>query len=180
MMSASEQQHTLDELVPDAFDSPADESLGYRAPLAQQAAGVTYRQLDYWARTGLVEPSIRSATGSGSQRLYSFKDILNLRLVKNLLGAGVSLRNIRVAIDHLRERGVADLAAITLVSDGTSVYECTTDDEVIDLLRGGQGVFAIALGRTLTDTVKDVTPLVAEPGEAAPAESGHGDHRATA
>ena len=92
----------------------------------------------------------------------------------------MSLRNIRVAIDHLRERGVADLAAITLVSDGTSVYECTTDDEVIDLLRGGQGVFAIALGRTLTDTVKDVTPLVAEPGEAVPAESGHGDHRATA
>src|SRR5689334_25020501 len=79
--------------------------IGYRGPTACAAAGITYRQLDYWARTGLVEPSIRSATGSGSQRLYSFKDILVLKVVKRLLDTGVSLQNIRTAVDALRVRG---------------------------------------------------------------------------
>ena len=124
-----------------------DEQLGYRGPIACKAAGITYRQLDYWARTGLVEPSIRSAKGSGSQRLFSFCDILVLKVVKRLLDTGVSLHQIRAAVEHLRERGVEDLAQITLMSDGASVYECTSADEVIDLVQGGQGVFGIAVGR---------------------------------
>src|SRR5450755_988211 len=99
---------------------------GYRGPTACAAAGITYRQLDYWARTSLVVPSIRSAAGSGSQRLYSFKDILVLKIVKRLLDTGISLHNIRVAVDHLRQRGVQNLANITLFSDGTTVYECTS------------------------------------------------------
>ena len=123
------------------------EDSGYRGPTACKAAGITYRQLDYWARTGLVEPSVRSATGSGTQRLYGFRDILVLKVVKRLLDTGVSLQQIRVAISHLRERGVEDLAQITLMSDGASVYECTSADEVIDLVQGGQGVFGIALGK---------------------------------
>ncbi|MEO8828628.1 MerR family transcriptional regulator [Lapillicoccus sp.] len=123
------------------------EDTGYRGPTACKAAGITYRQLDYWARTGLVEPSVRSATGSGTQRLYGFRDILVLKVVKRLLDTGVSLQQIRVAIQVLRERGVDDLAQITLMSDGASVYECTSPDEVIDLLQGGQGVFGIAVGR---------------------------------
>jgi DNA-binding transcriptional MerR regulator len=106
-----------------------DEQVGYRGPTACRAAGITYRQLDYWARTGLVEPSIRPATGSGTQRLYSFRDILVLKVVKRLLDTGVSLQQIRVAVTHLRERGVEDLAQITLMSDGASVYECTSPDE---------------------------------------------------
>ena len=122
------------------------EDIGYRGPTACRAAGITYRQLDYWARTGLVEPSVRGATGSGTQRLYGFSDILVLKVVKRLLDTGVSLQQIRVAIAHLRERGVEDLAQITLMSDGASVYECTSADEVIDLLQGGQGVFGIAIG----------------------------------
>ena len=97
--------------------------LGYRGPTACPAAGITYRQLDYWARTGLVVPSVRSAAGSGSQRLYSFKDILVLKVVKRLLDTGVSLQNIRIAVEHLRARGVDDLARITLLSDGTT---CTS------------------------------------------------------
>lgn len=109
-------------LFPD--DSVPDELVGYRGPSACQIAGITYRQLDYWARTSLVVPSIRSAAGSGSQRLYSFKDILVLKIVKRLLDTGISLHNIRVAVDHLRQRGVQDLANITLFSDGTTVYEC--------------------------------------------------------
>jgi DNA-binding transcriptional MerR regulator len=124
--------------------------IGYRGPTACSAAGITYRQLDYWARTGLVVPTIRSATGSGSQRLYSFKDILVLKVVKRLLDAGVSLQNIRVAVEALRARGVDDLAQVTLLSDGTSVYECTSSEEVVDLLRGGQGVFGIAVSAART------------------------------
>ncbi len=126
--------------------SPMPEDTGFRGPTACSAAGITYRQLDYWARTGLVDPTVRSATGSGTQRLYSFKDILLLKIIKRLLDAGVSLQQIRVAIDHLRERGTEDLTQVTLMSDGASVYECRSADEVIDLLQGGQGVFGIAIG----------------------------------
>src|SRR5665213_2514025 len=81
----------------------------------------------------------------GSQRLYGFRDILVLKVVKRLLDTGVSLQNIRAAVQHLRERGIDDLAQITLMSDGASVYECTSADEVIDLVQGGQGVFGIAV-----------------------------------
>lgn len=123
---------------------PAD--IGYRGQTACAAAGITYRQLDYWARTGLVEPTIKNAHGSGSQRLYGFRDILVLKVVKRLLDTGVSLQNIRTAVGHLRERGVHDLAQMTLISDGASVYECTSNDEVIDLVQGGQAVFGIAVG----------------------------------
>ncbi len=161
-------QSSFDEMMPDAFSDATwahhGETLGYRVPAVRQATGVTYRQLDYWARTELVEPSIRSASGSGSQRLYSFRDIVVVRVVKRLLDAGVSLQNIRSAVEHLRERGAADLASITLVSDGLSVYECTSDDEIIDLLRGGQGVFGIALGRTVTDVAAEVADLAAVSG----------------
>jgi DNA-binding transcriptional MerR regulator len=120
---------------------------GYRGPTACRVAGITYRQLDYWARTGLVEPSVRPALGSGTHRLYGFRDILVLKVVKRLLDTGVSLQQIRAAVLHLRRRGVDDLAQITLMSDGASVYECTSADEVIDLVQGGQGVFGIAVGR---------------------------------
>ena len=119
---------------------------GYRVPTALAAAGITYRQLDYWARTGLVEPSVRGARGSGSHREYSFRDVVVLKVVKKLLDTGVSLQNVRAAVGHLRSRGVDDLAQITLVSDGASVYECRSRDEVVDVLSGGQCVFAIAIG----------------------------------
>jgi len=150
------------------FADPAapltDELVGYRGPTACSAAGISYRQLDYWARTELVVPSIRSASGSGSQRLYSFKDILVLKVVKRLLDTGVSLQNIRAAVDALRARGVEDLARITLLSDGTTVYECTSSEEVVDLLRGGQGVFGIAVSGALRELVGSLARL---PGERA-------------
>ena len=124
-----------------------DFEIGYRGATACSAAGITYRQLDYWARTALVEPSIRPASGSGTQRLYGFRDILVLKIVKRLLDAGVSLQNIRTAVDHLRSRGVTELERMTLMSDGASIYECASPDEIIDLLAGGQGVFGIAVGK---------------------------------
>ncbi|MDQ1731930.1 MAG: hypothetical protein QOK10_2089 [Pseudonocardiales bacterium] len=139
-----------------------DDSVGYRGPTACSAAGITYRQLDYWARTELVVPSVRSAAGSGSQRLYSFKDILVLKVVKRLLDTGVSLQNIRIAVEALRQRGVEDLARITLLSDGTTVYACTSSEEVVDLLRGGQGVFGIAVSGALRELAGSLASLPSE------------------
>jgi DNA-binding transcriptional MerR regulator len=110
--------------------SPEEMEIGYRGATACSAAGISYRQLDYWARTGLVEPSIRTASGSGTQRLYGFRDILVLKIVKRLLDAGVSLQNIRTAVDHLRSRGVTELERITLMSDGASIYECASPDGI--------------------------------------------------
>ena len=149
--------------------TPLPEDVGYRGPVACGAAGITYRQLDYWARTGLVEPSIRTATGSGSQRLYSFRDVLVLKIVKRLLDTGVSLQQIRSAVSHLRERGVEDLAGITLMSDGASVYECTSPDEVVDLVQGGQGVFGIAVGRVWREVESELVALPTEAPDAVPA-----------
>ena len=154
------------------------ENVGYRGPTACAAAGITYRQLDYWARTALVEPSVRAAHGSGSQRLYSFRDILVLKVVKRLLDTGISLQQIRTAVNHLRDRGPGDLARLTLMSDGVSVYECTSPDEVVDLLAGGQGVFGIALGRIWQEVDGTLAELPAEaagePGEQQAAAAGDG------
>ncbi len=136
--------------------------IGYRGATACSAAGITYRQLDYWARTGLVEPGIRVATGSGSARLYGFKDILVLKIVKRLLDAGVSLQNIRIAVEYLRSRGVTELESMTLMSDGASIYECASADEIIDLLQGGQGVFGIAVGKVWREVEGSLSKLQGE------------------
>lgn len=136
--------------------------IGYRGATACSAAGISYRQLDYWARTGLVEPSIRTASGSGSARLYGFRDILVLKIVKRLLDAGVSLQNIRTAVNHLRDRGVTELERITLMSDGASIYECASPDEIIDLLAGGQGVFGIAVGKVWSEVEGSLAILAGE------------------
>ena len=151
-------------LFPDQLPTAPPEDTGYRGATACSAAGISYRQLDYWARTGLVEPGIRGAAGSGTQRLYSFRDILVLKVVKRLLDTGVSLQNIRAAVGHLRERGVDDLAQITLMSDGVTVYECTSADEVVDLVQGGQGVFGIAVGRVVREVEGSLAQLPGERG----------------
>jgi DNA-binding transcriptional MerR regulator len=148
---------------PDPGHGGAEDTVGYRGVTACHAAGISYRQLDYWARTGLVVPSVRDASGSGTQRLYSFRDIVVLKVVKRLLDAGVSLQNIRKAIDTLRSRGVADLAGITLISDGTSVYECRSPEEIVDLLQGGQGVFGIAIAGAFNEIQGTLSHLPAEP-----------------
>ncbi|MEV4657445.1 MerR family transcriptional regulator [Micromonospora sp. NPDC049301] len=157
------------------FDEPGvategDGSVGYRGVTACHAVGISYRQLDYWARTALVVPSVRDASGSGTQRLYSFRDLVVLKVVKRLLDAGVSLQNIRKAIEALRSRGVEDLAGITLISDGTTVYECRSPEEVVDLLQGGQGVFGIAIGGAFKEIQGSLSHLPAEPAASGPAE----------
>lgn len=171
-MSANEARATLPQQQRSQgmlFGDPLPElgaDSGYRGPIACRAAGITYRQLDYWARTGLVEPSVRGAKGSGSQRLYSFRDILVLKLVKSLLETGISLQQIRTAVEQLRETGVVDLAQTTLMSDGASVYLCTSNDQVIDLVNRGQGVFGIFVGGVLRDvesTLVDFEQQTADP-----------------
>jgi len=162
-LAANEQGLLFDDDV-----SPLPSDAGYRGPTACNAAGITYRQLDYWARTGLVEPTVRGATGSGTQRLYSFRDILVLKVIKRLLDAGISLQQIRIAVQHLLERGTDDLTRVTLMSDGASVYECTRDDQVIDLLQQGQGVFGIAIGGVWREIEGSLTELPSE--KAAPGE----------
>lgn len=118
---------------------------GFRAPNVCRIVGISYRQLDYWARTGLVTPSVEPAHGSGTQRLYSFSDLVELRVIKQLLHAGVNLSKVRRALDVLRGQG-EDLARITLLSDGRSIYACYSPEEVVDVLRRGQGVFGVAIG----------------------------------
>jgi DNA-binding transcriptional MerR regulator len=126
------------------------EQQGYRVPDVCRIVGISYRQLDYWARTELVTPSIRDAHGSGSQRLYSFQDLVSLRVIKKLLDTGISLQRVRKAVDHLRSMKRRP-HGVTLMSDGRGVYEAHSPEAVIDLLRKGQGVFAIALDQVWTD-----------------------------
>ena len=139
-----------------------ENEIGYRGATACSAAGISYRQLDYWARTGLLEPSVRTASGSGTARLYGFRDILVLKIVKRLLDAGISLQNIRTAVNHLRSRGVTELESITLMSDGASIYECSSADEIVDLLQGGQGVFGIAVGKVWHEVEGSLAKLQGE------------------
>lgn len=137
----------------------AKTDVGYRGPVAAAVAGITYRQLDYWARTEIVSPSVRPATGSGTARLYGFRDILELKIVKSLLDTGISLQQIRSALDYLRKRGTTGLSQITLMCDGVTVYQCTSPDEVIDLVNSGQGVFGIAIGHVWQDIEGSLSQL---------------------
>jgi DNA-binding transcriptional MerR regulator len=123
---------------------------GFRVPEVTKIVGISYRQLDYWARTELVTPSIRDARGSGTQRLYSFRDLVALRVIKRLLDAGVSLQRVRKAVDYLQEMD-EPASGVTLFSDGKGVYQAHSPDAVIDLLNKGQGVFAIAVDKVWTD-----------------------------
>ncbi|HEV8424427.1 MAG TPA: MerR family transcriptional regulator [Actinomycetes bacterium] len=143
-----------------ARSSPAPSEPGFRGPTVIKLVGITYRQLDYWARTGLVTPSVRAADGSGTQRLYSFTDVVELRIIKRLLDAGVSLRQIRDAIGYLRaESGGKPLSDVTLMSDGHRIYACHSGEEIVDVLSHGQAVFGIAVGRVWADTEGDLAHL---------------------
>ena len=137
---------------------------GYRAPQVCNIVGITYRQLDYWARTDLLRPSLAIAQGSGSQRLYSFGDVVQLRVVKRLLDAGMSLKKIRQAMDLLREQFNSDtpLADVTLLSDGTTIYAAHSADEVVDVFRRGQGVFGIAVGPVQAEMEGEIHRLFPE------------------
>ena len=143
---------------------PAHE--GFRGPQVCSLIGITYRQLDYWARTGLLRPSLAEAKGSGSKRLYSYRDVLELKVIKQLLDAGVSLRSARRAVDCLRQDLGVDLASANLVLTGTRSVLARSNGEVVDLLAGGQGVFNIV---PLSGVIEDLrADIVALDGASAP------------
>jgi DNA-binding transcriptional MerR regulator len=147
---------------------------GFRAPQVCKVVNITYRQLDYWARTDLLTPSLQDAHGSGSQRLYSFSDVVQLKVIKRLLDAGMSLKRIRQAMDILREQMQSDnpLADVTLLSDGSTIYAAKSPDEVVDVFRRGQGVFGIAVGPVQAELEGEIHRLfgdVLAPAEVAPA-----------
>jgi DNA-binding transcriptional MerR regulator len=145
-----------------AFDiGDPSEPEGYRGPTVCKIVGITYRQLDYWARTELVAPSYRKAEGSGTQRLYSFDDVVRLKVVKRLLDSGVSLQKVRLAVDELHARGQG-LAETTLISDGTTVYAMDDDQQLLDLVKRGQAVFAIALDPVVEELRGEVTAFPTE------------------
>jgi DNA-binding transcriptional MerR regulator len=116
---------------------------GYRGPHVCKIVGITYRQLDYWARTNLIRPSIADAKGSGSQRRYSYRDLVELKVIKSLLDAGVSLQSARRAVEYLRDNLGEDLSAAKLVLNGPGSVLVRNDGELVDLMRRGQGVFSI-------------------------------------
>jgi len=144
---------------------------GYRVPEVTKAVGISYRQLDYWARTGLATPAIREAGGSGTQRLYSFQDMLVLRIIKKLLDAGVALQQIRKAVEYLQEMK-QPLHAVTLMSDGNRIYAPDSPEAVIDLLAKGQGVFAIAVDKVASDLEGSLAKTRQRPKVAAKAGAG--------
>src|SRR6056297_2397049 len=125
----------------DILEDTSDD-LGFSGTRAAKVVGITYRQLDYWARTDLVRPSLADANGSGSRRSYSYRDLLELKVIKSLLDAGIRLESVREAFTYLRENLGEDIASVNLVIRGRSVL-VRTDEEIVDVLRQGQGVLNI-------------------------------------
>lgn len=135
---------------------------GFRGPQVCKIVGITYRQLDYWARTDLVRPSVMDANGSGTQRLYSFRDLLELKVIKQMLDAGISLQSARKAVESLRGFR-KDLASARIVIQGASVVLAESDAQVMDLLRGGQGVLSVVLDvEPLQQTITEAVQLTFE------------------
>lgn len=138
---------------------------GYSGTKAARVVGITYRQLDYWARTGLVRPTIAAAAGSGSRRLYSYRDLLELRVVKSLLDAGIRLESVRSVFEYLRDHVDADIASAHLVISGGDVLLCD-GDSLIDLVRNGQGVLnVLAIGGVKDELDHQLVELGESPGE---------------
>ena len=132
---------------------------GYRGPKVCKIVGITYRQLDYWARTELVRPSVMDANGSGTQRLYSYRDLVELKVIKQMLDAGISLQSARKAVESLRAFD-EDLASVRIVIQGPTIVLAQSDEQVMDLLRGGQGVLSVVLDiEPLQQTISEAVQL---------------------
>lgn len=140
---------------------------GYLAGQACQVAGISYRQLDYWDRTGLLSPGVSTAHGTGSVRLYSFCDLVALRVIKRLEEGGIPLQTIRRAIRYLQENLPfleSPFTDVTLVTDGKTIFAlCRDEQEIIDVLRGGQLVFTVALGDIVAELEGKVSDMATLP-----------------
>ncbi len=151
---------------------------GYGGRRAAEIVGITYRQLDYWARTGLIVPSLATATGSGSRRRYSYRDLLEMRAVKSLLDAGIRLELVREVFGYLRENLHEDVASVNLVISGKRSVLVQTGDEIIDLLAKGQGVLNILPLASVKAQV-DAAIIELYPATASDADAGVADSVAT-
>jgi DNA-binding transcriptional MerR regulator len=149
---------------------------GFSGTQAAKVVGITYRQLDYWARTDLIRPSLTDAAGSGSRRRYSYKDLLELRVIKTLLDAGINLESVREVFEYMRQHVDSDIASAHLVINGNSVM-LAEGNELIDVLRKGQGVLNVLSLASVKQEVDEQLPNAAE----LPGLSGNGSsaHRAT-
>lgn len=156
---------------PDQAASSFGPEGGFRGTQVCNIVGITYRQLDYWARTNLLRPSISDAKGSGSQRVYSYTDLLQLKVIKQLLDNGISLRSTRKAIDCLRSSGEAVTSASLVIADDRSVL-AHSGEELFDLLRGGQGVLSIVVG--MDKIVSEVRAAITDLEVPAPAHQSAG------
>ena len=148
---------------------------GYRGPQVCKIVGITYRQLDYWARTDLIRPSLADAKGSGTQRMYSYRDLVELKVIKSLLDAGVKLPKARTALEYLREHLGEDLATANLVMNGTGSILARNGDELVDILRNGQTVFSVValsgVQEEVDAAIRDLRPVNAETDGGATAEA---------
>jgi DNA-binding transcriptional MerR regulator len=151
-------------------EQPGDD--GYRGPQVCKIVGITYRQLDYWARTNLIRPSVADAQGSGSQRRYSYRDLVDLKVIKSLLDAGVSLKQARTAIEYLRENLGEDLSSANLVFNGSGSVLARNGDELVDILRNGQTVFSIValagVEEQVNHAIRDLRPAAEDTGSSGP------------
>jgi DNA-binding transcriptional MerR regulator len=152
-------------------EGPVD--AGFSGTQAAKVVGITYRQLDYWARTDLIRPSLTDASGSGSRRRYSYKDLLELRVIKTLLDAGIKLESVRDVFEYMREHVDSDIASAHLVISGNSVM-LADGDELIDVLRNGQGVLNVLSLASVKQEVDDQLPKAVElPGVSGNGSAGH-------
>jgi len=145
---------------------------GFRGPQVCSIVGITYRQLDYWARTDLIRPSLADAQGSGTQRRYSYRDLVELKVIKSLLDAGVSLKQARTAIQYLRENLGEDLSSANLVLNGNGSILARNGDELVDILRNGQTVFSVValagVEEQVNDAIRELRPLTGDTGSGEP------------
>ena len=146
-------------------EAPGGHGAGFSGTQAAKIVGITYRQLDYWARTDLLRPSLAEADGSGSRRQYSYRDLLELRMIKTLLDAGIRLESVRQVFAYLRDHVTSDIASAHIVISGSQVVLCD-GDELIDILRRGQGVLnVLPLAGVKDDIDAQLVPLGADAGD---------------
>jgi DNA-binding transcriptional MerR regulator len=150
------------------------DEIGYGGPQVCKIVGITYRQLDYWARTDLVRPSLADARGSGTQRRYSYRDLVRLKVIKNLLDSGVKLQAARKAIEYIRGDLGDDWASASLVLNGTNSVLVRTGEDLVDVVRQGQGVLNIvSLGQVVDELEASIHDLGDAASDDAPARAAH-------
>jgi DNA-binding transcriptional MerR regulator len=150
----------------------AEQGEGFRGPQVCKIVGISYRQLDYWARTDLVRPSLADAHGSGTQRRYSYRDLVRLKVIKNLLDAGVKLQTARKAIEYIRGDLGDDWASASIVLDGGNSVLVRSGDDLVDVLRHGQGVLNIvSLGQVVEELQASIHSLADVASEDVPARA---------